>query len=248
MVLDVLHSVPAESVDLVFVAFQIGLSQFSGVVCIVAQEEQLVEIVLLALDSPLHIAELLVVRYFLLLQPFENDFVGLFDAYGLVKLDHGLVQAVLENTNLLQRVVCDRTLLLRHCGLGAALLTLIGDVCHFLLLPLEFRELVLDPAEVISLFLGFVFEVIKLAPPDRQISIARGALQGIFGPLLGRKHLEHFLHVLVFFLIFGDLLLVLLPQCLGLLVVIFSFLIEKGILPPHLFQVLRIAGRLESFT
>ena len=235
MVLDVLHSVPAESVDLVFVAFQIGLGQFSGVVCIVAQKEQLVEIVLLALDGPLHIAELLVVRYFLLLQPFENDFVGLFDAYGLVKLDHGLVQAVLENTNLLQRVVCDRTLLLRHCGLGAALLTLIGDVCHFLLLPLEFRELVLDPAEVISLFLRFVFEVIELAPPDRQISIARGALQSIFGPLLGRKHLEHFLHVLVFFLIFGDLLLVLLPQCLGLLVVIFSFLIEKGILPPHLF-------------
>ena len=36
LVLDVLHSVSAESVDLIFVALQIGLSQFSGVVCIVA--------------------------------------------------------------------------------------------------------------------------------------------------------------------------------------------------------------------
>lgn len=204
-------------------------------VCIVAKEEQLVEIVLLALDGLLHIPELFVVRYFLLPQPFENDFVGLFDANGLVKLDHGLVQAVLENSDLLQRVISDRALLFGHCRLGATLLPLIGDVSHFLLLPLELLELVLDPTEVIRLFLRFVFEVIEFAPPDLQISIARSALQGIFDPLVWRNQLEHLLHVLVFFLVFGNLLLVLLPQCLGLLVVILSFLIEERILTPHLF-------------
>ena len=137
---------------------------------------------LLALNGLLHIAELLVVRNFLLPQPFEDDFVGLFDAYGLIKLDHGLVQAILKNSDLLQRIVCYRAYLLRYCGLGATLLTLIGNICHFLLLPLEFLELVLDPTQMISLFLRFVLEVIEFAPPNLQISITCGTFQGILSP------------------------------------------------------------------
>ena len=110
------------------------------------EEEQLVEVMLLALDGPLHIAELLVVGYFLLLQPFQNDLVSLLDAYGLVKLDHGLIEAILQNSNLFQRIVCDRTLLFRRCGLRAALLTFGSDVGHLFLLPLELLELVLNPS------------------------------------------------------------------------------------------------------
>mmetsp|Transcript_117575 Transcript_117575/g.366240 ORF Transcript_117575/g.366240 Transcript_117575/m.366240 type:complete len:314 (-) Transcript_117575:7-948(-) len=86
--------------DALLEAMQLRLGHLLGMVRVVREQEQLLVVALLRLESSLDGDELVVEAVALLLEALDNGLVGLADALGLVVLDHRLVQPVLQDPDL----------------------------------------------------------------------------------------------------------------------------------------------------
>ncbi len=81
--------------DLLLKLSEICLCDLLCMVSVMGEQEELLKVVLLALQTLLNGCQLVVIAHSLVLQSLHNHLVGLADTLSLVVLDHGLVQLVL---------------------------------------------------------------------------------------------------------------------------------------------------------
>ena len=167
------------------------------------------------------------------MQALQNDFVRLLDGHGFVVFEHGLVEAVLENPLTSQRIT------FFDC-LGAR--ATVRKLLYIVFLKLQLLELVLQSFLLVLLLFCFGFEIVKSAAHHLHVSLAGHVV--VFGASsllrLVRHNIEHFLHLLVLFLVVTYNVFILLPLVLGLLIVSLALRVEHGVALSQLLQFLQL--------
>lgn len=120
--------------------------------CILTESHQVLIVIVFPLKGLFDGPELIIVADPFLLQPLHYQLISLFDAHGLIILDHGFVQAILHDTDHAHLwVVITVHIDLLSCHLGQLVLQTfqmfflgLALIPHLIVLPLPHKEILVQ--------------------------------------------------------------------------------------------------------